>query len=313
MFKNTTESREVGQVNETEGPARRFSDAQIRLAVIIAAIGAGGALYRLLVRHRLEQTAALFIGLPTILAFIIALTPRAKSAVGVTLKGMTICLLLSGPLLGEGFICILMAAPLFYLVGIIIALLVDHDRKRQGIPLRAIALVPLLLTSLEGVSDRVSFPRGERLVIERTVRAGDAMVETRLATPPRFEKTLPVFLRLKFPRPVGACGEGLTLGARRTIHFAGGEGEPGDLVVEVSSRSPRQVTFSAVKDTSHIAHWLRWRKIQVTWHPQNDGSTRVRWDVAYERSLDPAWYFGPWERYAVGRATEYLSDALLER
>jgi hypothetical protein len=30
----------------------------------------------------------------------------------------------------------------------------------------------------------------------------------------------------------------------------------------------------------------------------------------YRRNLDPAWYFGPWERYGVGLAGKYLIDNL---
>jgi hypothetical protein len=34
----------------------------------------------------------------------------------------------------------------------------------------------------------------------------------------------------------------------------------------------------------------------------------VRWTIRYRRDLDPAWYFGPWERYAVRLAGNYLID-----
>jgi hypothetical protein len=65
-------------------------------------------MYRLIVLGRLEQTAVLFVGIPTVLAILLAVVPKAKTVKGGITKGLTLFLLLSGPLLGEGFICILM-------------------------------------------------------------------------------------------------------------------------------------------------------------------------------------------------------------
>ncbi|HEV3042201.1 MAG TPA: hypothetical protein VHA33_30860 [Candidatus Angelobacter sp.] len=87
---------------------------------LVSGIAVAGIAYRLVLGMRLEQTALLFIGIPSILAILVAATPRAKSVTGAIMKAITIALLLSGPFLGEGFICIIMAAPLFYLVGAIV-------------------------------------------------------------------------------------------------------------------------------------------------------------------------------------------------
>jgi len=295
----------------------RFSAAQFELAAKVIAVAIGGVVYRVLVNHRLEQTAALFIGVPAILALVLTLTPRAKSTVGITMKGITIALLLSGPLLGEGFICIFMAAPLFYAIGLVVALLINVARRRAGggagPAAYGVIFLPLVLASLEGVDERLSFARAERVAVEKTVSADAATIEARLAAVPAFNAPLPPFLRLKFPRPVAAYGEGLAVGARRTIHFAGGEGRPGDLILEVVRREPRLVVFRAVRDDSKIAHWLTWKEVEVRWTPRDGRATAVQWTASYDRELDPAWYFAPWERYAVRRSMEYLNDALLER
>ncbi|HKO58841.1 MAG TPA: hypothetical protein VJ276_23440, partial [Thermoanaerobaculia bacterium] len=224
------------------------------------------------------------------LAIILALTPRATSATGTIVKGLTICLLMSGPILGEGFICILMAAPLFYLVGIIIGLLTDRARRRQDSSvLRVVALLPLL-AGLEGVTPGLTFPTREEVAATRVVAATPAEVELALAQTPSFPRPLPPFLRLKFPRPGRAAGMGLEPGALRVVRFAGGEGKPGDLTLRVAERGPASVTFEAVSDTSHIAHWLTWRSSRVTWRPVGAHRTEVTWSVAYDRELDPAWY-----------------------
>lgn len=281
---------------------------------VILAFALGSVAYRLLVLHKLEQTSALFIGLPTLLALVLALTPHTKSVTGMILKIMTLLLLLSGILLGEGFICILMAAPLFYLIGLIVGLSVDAAERRRrarrasGAWMGLLVLLPLVPASLEGVKPSWSFPREETVFAERTVAASAAEVESALARVPRFEGTLPFYLRLKFPRPVAATGGGLDAGAPRVVHFAGGEGKPGDLVLRVVEHRPGYARFDVVSDSSKIAHWLDWRRADVEWQAAGARSTRVRWTLRYTRRLDPAWYFGPWERYAVRLAAGYLVD-----
>jgi hypothetical protein len=295
-----------------EEPRRRkISAAQWTLATLIIALACGGVLYRVLAHARLEQTAALFIGLPAVLAALLALSPRAEGATATILKGMTIALLMSGPVLAEGFICVVMAAPLFYLVGIVVGLIIDHSRRKdRPIGLRVLILLPLLVASMEGTTPGLTLPAREAVTVTRMVSAAPADVERALGRAPRFDAKLPPFLRMKFPLPAAASGDGLAIGAARTIHFAGGEGKPGDLLLRVTGRGPASVTFTAQSDTSHIAHWLTWRSSHVSWRAAGDGRTEVRWTIVYDRELDPAWYFGPWERYATRLAAGYLIDTL---
>ena len=76
-------------------------------------------------------------------------------------------------------------------------------------------------------------------------------------------------------------------------------------MLKVVEADGNHVVFRMVSDASHVAHWLRWESAEVEWKPEGAG-TRVRWTLRYRRLLDPAWYFAPWERYAVGLAGEYL-------
>jgi hypothetical protein len=92
-------------------------EGEHRPQLVILAVSVGSVMYRLIVGARLEQTAALFVGIPAVLAILLAMMPKAKTVKGGIMKGLTLALLLSGPILGEGFICILMASLLFYVVG----------------------------------------------------------------------------------------------------------------------------------------------------------------------------------------------------
>jgi hypothetical protein len=114
-------------------------------------------MYRLIVLGRLEQTAVLFVGIPTVLAILLAVVPKAKTVKGGITKGLTLFLLLSGPLLGEGFICILMASPIFYLVGLLLRpILIRTDMSNLNCHFRLLNAVVEQRLSLECSGDFVA-------------------------------------------------------------------------------------------------------------------------------------------------------------
>lgn len=285
-----------------------MSRSQWGLVGLILALALGRVAYALLIRHHLEQTAALFVGLPAILAIVLASTSPARSATGTILKGVTIALLLSGIVLGEGLICIAFAAPLFYLIALSIGLTVDHYRNRKAV--YGIVIIPFMIMSAEGVHDRLAFPRDESVTAERVIPVSAAEVERLLGRGPRFEKTLPLGLRLGFPTPIESAGEGLQPGDRRVVRFASGKGHTGDLTLEVAERAPGEVVFRARADLTPIAHWLQWQEAEVRWTELDAGRTLVGWTLRYRRHLDPAWYFAPLERVVVQGAAGYLIDSL---
>ena len=290
------------------GQKPSLSHSQWMLIFLILAVGVGSVMYHLIVRGRLEQTAALFVGIPTVLAILLAMTPKAKTATGGIMKGLTLALLLSGPLLGEGFICILMASPIFFIVGIVVSVIVDWIREKRHATLSCLVLI-LLPMSIEGTSPKLSFNREETVQAAEIVAAAEPDVRAALSRSPRTDMSLPIYLRMGFPRPTGARGNGLEVGAPRTIHFAGGEGRPGDLRLKVAESRPGYVRFDAMSDTSKVAHWLDWESSEVNWTAVDALHTRVNWTVHFRRRLDPAWYFRPWERYGTRLAAEYLIRA----
>ncbi len=293
---------------DQEPPKPILDRSQISLLLLIAAVTAGSICYKLIVNQHLEQTALLFIGLPMLLAVVLALSPRAKTVQGAIAKGITFALLLSGPLLNEGFICIVMASPIFYGIGLFVGAIVDQSKKKSRAPLSCLILL-LLPMCLEGVSPELSFNRNETVRATEIVNASASDVVAALSRSPRTDLPLPAYLRLRFPRPTEAYGEGLSIGDTRTIHFAGGEGHPGDLVLRITHSQPGYVRFEAVSDKSKIAHWLDWKSSEVCFTPIDESHTRVIWTIHFVRRLDPAWYFRPWERYATTLAAEYLIRA----
>lgn len=259
----------------------------------------------------LEQTGLMFIGLPLMLAIGLSLTPRPQSATGVIMKGIALALLLSGILLIEGFICILMAAPLFFLVGFIVGWLVDRSRKKDEDVYRSrfncSLLVVIGLMSLEGVTEWLSFDRSEVVEVVEVIQMSSDDIRLKLAQGPEFDlEELPVFLQLGFPAPASIEGGGLEVGDRWSIHMAGGEGEAGDLVVEVVKNDGGGIRFECVSDRSHIAHWMSWKSVEWKIEVLDDDLCKVTMVMEYDRLLDPAWYFKPIERYGVAKAGGYF-------
>ena len=263
--------------------------------------------YRLLVSTHNEQTALMFIGLPALLAVLLAYLPASKTATGMIFRGITLFLLLLGILFIEGFICILMAAPLFYAIGFIIGIFVDRSRVQRDMNRFRLVVFPvLMLMSLEGVTGWLSFPRDEVVIVEQWTPLDPKAAWARLSEGPSFDlESLPLFLRLGFPMPREIDGGGLEVGDRWQIHFSGGEGQPGDLIAEVIESGDGHARVQRVADTSHISHWLDWQEAE--WHLSPEaGGTRVTLTMRYERLLDPAWYFKPIERYGVRQAGHYI-------
>jgi hypothetical protein len=294
--------------NDDDSP-KTIEPAQWRAVAVVAAFTVAATLYRVLIDKHLGHSAAMFLGIPAVLAILLALTPKAQTATGGILKGITLALLIVAPLLGEGYLCILIASPLFYIVGILVGLVVDWHREKRNVTLTCIALV-LLPMCLEGVVPQLTVNRNQTVEVTRIVAASTDEVEKSLSLSPRIVTTLPGYLRIGFPRPLEAHGEGLSIGASRTIHFAGAEGDPpGDLIMRVTERSSGHLLFQTLSDSSKLTQWIKWDSSEVDWKPIDATHTAVTWKLHFERQLDPAWYFVPWERAAVHEAARYLIEA----
>src|SRR5688572_10560217 len=292
--------------DDPEKRAKRLLTA-ILLALIAATIA-----FRVLVLTELEHTSLVFIGIPALLAFMVLHT-RPRTAIGTVNKVIAIALCLSGVMFGEAAVCILMAAPIFFLIGTLVGLLINWIRGTtggRGASWRGAASLVIVPLGLEGVMPGFEFNRDGHVVVSRIVNASPGAVRSALSETPRFDRTLPPFLRLGFPTPAHASGSGLELGARRSVMMLHGEHHNGALVFEVSAADSASVRFTAVSDSSYVTHWLAWQDATVRWEAVDEGRTRVTWELRYRRRLDPAWYFAPLERYGVSVAAGYLIESL---
>jgi len=296
-----------------ESKQRRMARGVVVGLALAFAVGAN--VYRLLVEHQpLGGSSLMFLGLPAVLSILLAMTPPAKTVTGRIMFGITLVLLVLAPIMGEGYLCILFASPLFYAVGAAVGKGIEAVRRmedeRRRNSVRCVAAVLLVPMCLEGVFPATTIHRGQTVEVTRVVNGSAAQVEQALAQSPRVSVELPRFLRIGFPRPLRASGDGLAVGDARTIHFSGAEGDPeGDLVMQVTEREPGFARFETVSDGSKLTQWVGWEASDVQWRAMDATHTAVTWKIEFARELDPAWYFTPWERLAVREAAGYLITA----
>lgn len=294
-------------MQDQEEPTLLERNEKLRnVLIVIAAYIVSALLYKMLFHEGLGHSSLLFIGLPGVLAILLALAPRAGTAKGGIVKGITLALLLIAPLVGEGYLCILMASPLFYAIGLAVGAGIDASRNKTTT--LSCATVMVILLAVDGLLP--VHTRQETVTVTRVIAAPAVDIRETLAQPLDIATPLPRFLRLGFPRPIAVSGSGLAAGATRTIHFTGAEGDPpGDLTLRVAYANDSEVLFLATDDTSKLTQWVRWQSSSVHWQPVDATHTRVTWQTTFQRQLDPWWYFAPWERYAVRKSTEYLLAA----
>ena len=290
---------------------------QNSLFLIIALSAFIGFYTSVLRSHGLNESALLYIGMPTILAFLMAMTSPSKSAVGGTLKAITLIILISGPLLKEGFICMLMAAPIFYIVGVLAAWPFDYYRKRKAANKLNVMIIPtlLIIMSFEGTSPKLSFERHN--IIERSLEipASVAEIKQRLAQSRSLKKTDSWFLKL-FPRPIWVESNGVAVGHTQTVDiryfkWIFWNEQRGETVFEVIENKPLSIHYKLKKDASYLHHYLTWKETMIEFEPLSTQRTKVTWRIHFSRKLDPVWYVQPMQRYAVGQVAEILMASLV--
>ena len=98
--------------------------------------------------------------------------------------------------------------------------------------------------------------------------------------------------------------------SRSHIHHRRNSSDGGVLVLRVARRERNLVVFEPVEDATAFTHWISWGRSVVEWQAGGTGTTEVTWTLHFERRLSPSWYFGPWQRYAAGKAVGYLIDTV---
>ena len=298
----------------TEGPKPIW----IRYLLIL---GVATLLTRLVLDSRFGTTSFFYCLVPYLIGVILyVFVPQPKGwsrskRIGRHLLATMIVMLASSAILFEGFICVIMAAPIYIFFALLAIAVTPHkadpDRFKKSDVFRA-SFVPLavIIVSVEGLTDTTSFPREEIIARTQILNLTPEEIHTNLARPVHLDGKRSAFLSL-FPLPDRVDAPNFNQGAVHTAFFTYRRWgftnvHKGETHIRIKEVSPFFVETEVTKDTSYFSHYLKVHGTQIKMVPQTDGTTQVSLTIRYRRTLDPAWYFGPMQRRAIGESSDYL-------
>lgn len=248
--------------------------------ILVLVVSIAGAAYYFLKHNHLNGSAALYMGIPILLAIALSFTDKASTIVGGTMKAITIILLLLAPLIGEGYICIIMAAPIFYLIAYVAALLVQYITEKKDKSLKSHMLLGILmLGSIEGTTPELSFNRDHQVSATQILAIPASTIKIRLAQQNTFDSSRPLLLRI-FPLPHQIENEGIELGDKIKLDFTYSKlfflnTTTGQMQWQISKANDNNVHYTLLSDNSYMSNYMRWQSSHVEWRAIDENQTEI--------------------------------------
>ncbi len=278
-----------------------------RIKAMFFGTGTFVSIYVLIVVSGEPASALLFLIAPFISSLIVAATvSRREHIISTCFQSFFVNLLASFILLGEGFFCAVMAAPIFAIMtwfgawiglkarpktshmwNVMIAALLafsayDAAVLAKGAPVRTVTSTFRFAAPVEKIWRGTSFSREPSACV-------------------------PLWLRLWVPRAEKLDFSGEGVGARRVVDF--GAPQPGDdgdtprgkIVFEITEWTPNEAcAFVCRENETKLGQWLELGETRMTLSADASGETVVTFTSAYRRKLGPAFYFVPFMDAALG-------------
>jgi len=253
----------------------------------------------------------LFLLLPFAAGFAVGVvTERSKVAAVSLIIAAVLCfsvLLATG---AEGWICVLMAAPLIavgLLIGALLGFLfrkyvLDKLKASGYIRFVILLLMPLFLAGANTVEQPVRrIPRTETFTTTLTVAASPERVWEQLKRVDVLDGSKPFLMRIGLPVPVSCSLEGEGVGSRRVCYF-----DSGYIVEKVTAwNPPALMSFEITESSLPGRHWLSFKDASYEIRREGDVTVVVRKTTIVSR-LRPAWYWRRLEGLGVETEHQYL-------
>lgn len=288
----------------------------------------------------MRESAVLYVLIPYLVGVLIyfvvpvASGDRFWARFGNHMRTALIVMLSTSLLLFEGFLCVVMFLPIYFVFTMIIvfsdtrpikaprgSVLYDPDDDDKGTPLR-VSLIPALIIvlSLDGVSGAgITLGPDRATVVSRSavMELSPAQIYDNI-----IDHTYPAsgrsHLLALFPRPVSVDAKSLSVGAVHTAQMEyrrwglkNVNVHHGTTAMEITHSTPTQLRARFIHDDSYLSHYMQFETWAMDMVPLGNGRTRITITVEYDRKLAPSWYFGPLQKKAVSDGLAYaLSDIL---
>jgi len=269
------------------------------------------------------HTGLLYIAIPYGLSLLLYyLTPYKKAETWKrrfwnNLRSFLIVMLASSAFLMEGYVCIIMAMPLFLIV-ILFSLLTTFIWNTYGKKSPKSYLLPavMIIASLEGTTPEFTFNRYNEVSYSRVVDLDIDTIKERIETPIKFQGNRHWILSI-FPMPIYVGTVDWEKGHVRKYDFVYHRWfvtntKAGSVDVVFEKVSDTHIRTS-IKDTSYIKGYMTLHGTEFELEPLNDRQTRVTLTVSFDRKLDPIWYYQPLERFAVEKGIKYFLSEVLSK
>ena len=279
-------------------------------------LGASVLFVRFLLWSDTFHSGLLYIAWPFVLSLAVYyFTPHTdgaswKKQLWNNFRYSLILVLASSLILMEGYVCVVMALPIFF-VGFLIAFIWRYLSHRFGKGSLNAHIIPIIVAiiSIEGVTEFTTFDRYNEVSHTQVVRASVEDIKKRLEnpTPPKAKRHWMLSI---FPMPKKIGTTRLEQGEVRTYEF-----EYHRWFATNTHRGNIQVSFAKVSDnrfettindTSYIAGYMKLHGTKLQLDPINENETRVTLKVAFDRAIDPVWYFEPLQRFVVKKGAAYF-------
>ncbi len=289
-------------------------------------LGVATMITRLVLDSRFATTSFFYCLVPYVIgALLYWLVPQPKGwtkakRIGRHLLATIIVMLASSAILFEGFICVIMAAPIYIFFALLAISIspdrADPDRFKKSDVFRA-SFVPLvvIIISVEGLTDTTSFPREEVITRTHILELTPKEIHANLARPVHLDAKRSAFLSI-FPLPERVDAPKFAQGETHKAFFTYRRWgftnvQKGETHLYMKTVKPLLVETVVTQDTSYFSHYLTVHGTKIEMTPQADGTTQVSLTIRYRRTLDPAWYFGPMQRRAIGESADYLLENII--
>ena len=298
-----------------------------RWAYLLFTVGIFSFLIRLILDSNFANSAVLYVAIPFLVSFaIFQFTPKPKrqglwKRYLAHMRDATIIMLATSVILFEGFICVLMFMPIYYLivsVGFGAEALMKRGDDGQRSKLKA-SILPLVIAifAVEGLTPSTSFERQNQVTRTVIVNASIDDLKANMAADIEFSDRRHWFLSI-FPLPVDVAAGTLKAGDVHRLDFIYKRWfftniDRGEFHLRIDEVSENQIRTSVTRNTSYLAKYLSIQGTEVQFTPISDERTEVALTIHYQRLLDPAWYFGPMQKFAVSRSADYLLDQVIIR
>ncbi len=300
---------------------------KIHWSIIFLLIAASSILIRLLKHYNFDKSALLYVGIPFLIALSLLWVDRSNAKGNwkkryFNLVVLSLIVMLgSSVILFEGFVCVVMFMPIYFLVillAFVFRYLAERYRNRKNGQLFS-HILPfiLVLSAFEGSHPQLSLDRFNQVVVTKIINANVSEIRKNLTKPIDLQKERPWLLEL-FPMPHRVEAGTFNVGDIHEVHFVYHRWfvtntHRGSMRLQISESDNHSVNSRFISDSSYISSYLELKELALKLEPINATQTKVSLLISFQRSLDPAWYFDPIQQYAVRQCAEFIIAEVMER